>query len=167
MTTYIPFVEKNFGMNDIFVLFLICLFLFLIVIFPKRIPKGSSTLLFLFSVVVASVFDNSIGADNFDYYDILDGPKYTIMDVVAYLLYLPFGYFFYYMYDKYKIRGIKTVAYILAWTLFGMLFEYICISFNLFTYKNGYKYLYSVPIYLFSLTVLLLFVNTIIMEKER
>lgn len=49
---------------------------------------------------MASVLDNSLGGNVIDLYDIMDGPKYTIMDFILYAFYPPFGYFFVYYYKR-------------------------------------------------------------------
>ena len=133
---------------------------------PKRFSLSTSILLCMFSFLTASLFDNSIGATHFDLYDILDGPKYTIMDLIAYFLYLPFGYLFYYFYDKYQISGYKTVGYIILWTIFSIVFEWVCVQFNVFTYKNGYHLIYSATIYLFVLTLYIPFTNYITKKQN-
>lgn len=166
MKDYIPFVEKEFGKNDMFILFVIFAIILLFTILPKRIPKSLTVLLLLYSLAIASLFDNSMGVSNHDYYDILDGPKYTIMDLLAYSIYLPFGYLFYYFYEKYNIHGLKTVGFILVWVVIGLSFEWLCVQFNVFTYKNGYKIIYSAPIYLFALSSLMLFIKYITKDTK-
>jgi hypothetical protein len=108
-----------------------------------------------YGIVLASLFDNTIGAAPFDYYDIMDGPKYTIMDVVAYFVYGPFGYLLIYILEKLKIRGKRVIFYVILWTLFGVAFEWVNVIMGIFSYKNGYQLVYSIPIYLIVQTFLL------------
>jgi hypothetical protein len=97
----------------------------------------------MYPVAAAILCDNSIGYGPFDYYDIMDGPKYTVMDLVAYLLYAPFGYFFIYFYLSLRVRGIGTVFYVLAFSALSVGFEWLCHAVGVFHYKNGYRILYS------------------------
>jgi hypothetical protein len=87
----------------------------------------------------------------------MDGPKYTIMDLFVYLLYGPYGYLLVYFYEKFEIRGLRIVFYIIFWALIGIAFEFINVKMGVFTYKAGYKLAYSFPIYLFIQSFLLLF----------
>ncbi|TYR73145.1 hypothetical protein FZC79_19770 [Rossellomorea vietnamensis] len=101
-------VEERFGLNDIFVISLIIVLYGLI--FTLKSPfrnRMISFLLILWGIVIAGLFDNTLGASPYDYYDIMDGEKYTGMDLVAYLLYGPFGYFFIYIMEKWKIKNIR------------------------------------------------------------
>ncbi|WP_223701161.1 hypothetical protein [Sutcliffiella deserti] len=154
----IPFVEETFNGNDIFVMVSIVLAYFVIFLLPKQFDNAFiSFLLISYGVVSATLFDNTIGASPFDFYDIMDGPKYTIMDIWAYLIYGPYGYAFIYFYEKYKFQGKSLIFYIIVWTCFGMFIEWINVLMNVFTYKAGYKWIFSIPIYLFVQSFCLMF----------
>jgi hypothetical protein len=62
---------------------------------------------------------------------------------------------FLYFYDKWKLSGMKLIAYILAWTGIAILYEWICIINHVLTY-TGWKLLYSIPTYPISAILLLL-----------
>ncbi|MBE4906968.1 hypothetical protein IMZ08_02715 [Bacillus luteolus] len=154
----IPFVENSFGRNDFFIIAAVVVFYGVILILPKLFSNRFVSFLLIFiGILFASLFDSTIGAAPFDFYDIMDGPKYTVMDLFAYLVYGPFGYLFIYYYVKWDINGIKTIFYIALWTLAGILFEWINVKFDVFTYKSGYQLTYSIPIYLLVQTVLVYF----------
>ncbi len=130
-----------------------------IIFFLPRLFKDRflSFLLIFYGITFAGFFDNTIGAAPFDYYDIMDGPKYTIMDLFAYLVYGPYGYLFIYYYEKFHITGKKVIIYIMIWMVIGIVFEWINLKFEVFTYKGGYKLAYSIPIYLAVQSILILF----------
>ncbi|MBM6616292.1 hypothetical protein [Bacillus suaedaesalsae] len=152
----IQFVEKSFNGNDFYILTVIILSYTMIYFLPRLFKNRFITFLLLFyGITVASLFDNTIGATPFDYYDILDGPKYTVMDIVAYLIYGPYGYLFIYFHEKFHVRGKRNIVYIIVWTCIGVLIELLNVKFGVFTYKNGYRWLYSIPIYLYIQSVLL------------
>ncbi|WP_246942832.1 hypothetical protein [Bacillus pinisoli] len=159
MTTgAIPFVEEAFGGNDIFVFVIIALGFMVIWLLPKQFEsRFFSFLIISYGIVWASLFDNTIGAAPFDFYDILDGPKYTIMDVIAYLMYGPYGYFFIYIFDRFHIKGRYVAFYIILWTCFGVAFELVNVMVGVFTYKDGFTWVFSIPIYLFVQSFLLIF----------
>ncbi|TYS18468.1 hypothetical protein FZC78_02710 [Rossellomorea vietnamensis] len=161
-------VEERFGLNDIFVISLIIVLYGLI--FTIKSPfrnRMISFLLIMWGIVVAGLFDNTLGASPYDYYDIMDGEKYTDMDLVAYLLYGPFGYFFIYIMEKWKIKNIRLLLYILAWSLMGIAFEYVNVKVGVFIYKNGYELFFSFPIYLFTQTALVYFYKFIISDGVK
>jgi hypothetical protein len=151
-----PFDEGAFDLNDCFLLSCIAVTYGSMYVLPKRFPLSVTFLLMLFSSTVVSMLDNSIGGNIFDLYDIMDGPAYTIMDFVVYLLYAPAGYFFIYFYDLFRVKGIWTIAYITGWSLFSTLFEWVCLNTEVFHYKNGYMICFSFCIYIASQTAILL-----------
>jgi hypothetical protein len=164
---HIPLFEGQFNTNDFFILSAIVILYFIIYLLPKLfLKKSTSFLLIFYGITVATIFDNSIGAHVFDYYDIMDGKKYTIMDVVAYLVYGPFGYFFIYLYEKYKIKGHWILIYVLTWTIVSLLFELLNVHLGVFTYKNGYKWYFSIPIYLYVQLILLYLYKFMIKEAS-
>ncbi|MDB5053218.1 MAG: hypothetical protein JWM44_1268 [Bacilli bacterium] len=157
MTSYMPFDERAFDLNDCFVLSFIVVAYGFMYILPKRFPLSVTCLLLLFCSTTACMLDNSIGGDIFDLYDIMDGPAYTIMDFVVYFMYAASGYFFIYFYDLFRIRGIGTIGYIAFFSLLSAGFELLCIQVNVFHYKDSYIIYYSFCIYLVSQTGTILF----------
>ncbi|MCA1029697.1 hypothetical protein LCL95_01470 [Bacillus timonensis] len=148
--------DQQFNMNEIIVLLLLSTYL--IVIFaPKRFSVPITLILLLYSLFYGTFFDNLLGIQRINYYDINDKSTYNIYDALLYLAYGPFSYFFIYFYDKYQIRRMKTVFYLLGWSLFGVLFEYTVSRAGVFHYLNGYKPFYSFPIYLFVQITLVMF----------
>jgi len=157
----IPFVEKAFNLNDWFVLGSIAIAYLIITLLPKRFTKAQTVLIYIFCPTTAAMLDNSIGGHIFDFYDIMDGPAYTVMDFVVYFLYAPFGYFFLYFYERLHIHGLKTVVYILIWTFVAVGFESLCWICGVFHYKHGYGIEYSFCVYLGSQTATVLFYHFI------
>jgi hypothetical protein len=167
MTSFMPFDERAFDMNDYFVLICIVIAYGVIHLMPKRFPKSVTLLLLLFSSTLASMLDNSIGGHIFDLYDIMDGPAYTIMDFVVYFMYAPFGYIFIYFYELFRLKGILTVGYIALFSFLSTVFEWVCIKAGVFTYKDSYLIYYSFPIYLFSQSGILLFYKFIMNQQKN
>ncbi|KRF09916.1 hypothetical protein [Paenibacillus sp. Soil787] len=157
MKSYMPFDEGAFDLNDCFLLSCIAVAYGFMYMLPKRFPLSVAFLLMLFSSTVSSMLDNSTGGNIFDLYDIMDGPAYTIMDFVVYLLYAPAGYFFIYFYDRFRVKEIWTIVYITCWSLLSTLFEWVCLNFEVFHYKKGYLICYSFCIYIASQTAIVLF----------
>lgn len=166
MKSFMPFDERAFDLNDYFVLSCIVVAYGFMYILPKRFPSSITYLLLLFSSTCACMLDNSIGGNIFDLYDIMDGPAFTIMDFVVYLLYAPFGYFFIYFYDLFRLKGILTVGYIALISLLSTGFEWVCLKVGVFHYKDSYEIYYSFCIYIFSQTGTVLFYK-FIMDQQK
>lgn len=148
--------EKGFGMNDIFILIVIAVSWSLYFWMPKMYSRQVSVLIFLYSVTVAGIFDNSFGSKPFDFYDIMDGPAYTIMDVAVYFMYPPFGYFFLFLYQKLRVNVRYLLLFISIFTIISVGIEWFFYRMGVFHYKNGYSFIYSGCIYL---VVQLLFIQ--------
>ncbi|TLS52366.1 hypothetical protein FE782_10360 [Paenibacillus antri] len=153
--------EKAFDWNDWFVLGCIAFLYSAVYLMPKRLSKSTMLLIFLFSATFASILDNSIGGHIFDLYDIMDGPAYTVMDFTLYFLYAPFGYFFVYFYDLFRVRGLLRVGYVVLWSGFSVAFELLCSLVGVFHYKDAYGLHYSFSIYLFVQSATIMFYHYI------
>ncbi|QHE51043.1 hypothetical protein [Pontibacillus sp. HMF3514] len=160
-------VEEKFDTNDIYILCFILISYLGLFLLPKLFNKKLDTcLIILYGILSATILDSSIGAHIYDFYDIMDGKHYTIMDAVVYLLYGPFGYFFIYGYKKLHIKGLYTVIYIVAWSLFSLGVDKVNVLMGVFTFKNGYQFFFSFPIYLYVQAFLLLFYKFIIKKSH-
>jgi hypothetical protein len=149
--------ESGFGFNDYCLLGIITITWGIFFFIPKIFSKQITVLIFVYSLTVPSIIDNSFGVKPFDFYDIMDGPKYTGMDLVLYLLYPPYAYFFLFCYKKYCKSDKYIVLFISLATLFSFSFEWLIHQIGIFHYKHGYQIIYSIYFYLISQTILILF----------
>jgi hypothetical protein len=152
-----PFPEV-FDQNEWFVLIVLFLSLVIVYLLPKRMPLSITVLIMIYSFTVARLSDHLLSSPKIDLYNIMDTEKYEFFDLILYLLYAPFGYFFVYIYEKIRVRGYWTVVYILLWSSFGSLFEWVSVYFNIFTYKE-WELKYSFTVYVFTQTLTLLLFN--------
>jgi hypothetical protein len=158
--------DQQFNLNEIFVLIMLSLF-FLLKLLPARFSKKVTILILLYSPFMATIFDNLIGIQRINYYDINDTSFYDVFDVLLYIGYAPIGYIFIYIYDKYFIRKVSTVLYIFIWSLIAVITEFIAEQIGVFHYLNGYTTFISFPIYLFIQVSFILFYHWIVwLEKE-
>jgi hypothetical protein len=146
--------EKAFDLNDWTVIISILITWSTVFLLPRKFSVQYTVLVMLFGLTTASVFDNSLGASTFDYYNIMDGPAYTLMDGAVYLLYPPFAYFFAYIHRSLHINMVGNTLFILVWTLLSVFVENIFTLANVFTYKNGFNLYYSFCIYLVTQSAL-------------
>jgi hypothetical protein len=90
--------------------------------------------------------DFQLSQPPFDLYYANDTKNYGVMDLGNFLLYLPFSYLFAYLFDKWRIRGVITIFYIVGWTLVGIGYESLTVHFHVFTY-TGWELKYSFMVY--------------------
>jgi len=136
----------EFNENEWFVLIACVLSYAVLFLLPKKIPNSLAVLIFVYSFCVARLYDTLIASPWVDFYDIMDTGKYDLFDIILYLLYAPFGYFFIYGYETFNVKGYGIILYILLWSVLGTGFEYVNVIFDVFQYKN-WRLQYSFTVY--------------------
>jgi hypothetical protein len=159
-------VEDKFDLNDYFVIFAVIITWALFFLLPKVLSKQVTILIFLYSLTVSAFFDNSVGADPWDFYDIMDGPDYTVMDVVVYFLYPPFSYLFIFIYKRFKIKDRYLIVYIPCFTAAAIGVEWIYHKMRVFEYKSGNNIFYSICVYLTIQSVLIVFYRYLSLNQK-
>jgi hypothetical protein len=159
-------VEDKFDLNDYFVIIAVLISWGIFFILPKILSKQVIILISLYSLTAAALFDNSMGAAPFDFYDIMDGPDYTVMDVVVYFLYPPFSYVFLFIYKKFQIRDQYLILFILCFTAAAIAVEWVYHKMKVFEYKNGNNIINSVCVYLMIQSVLVLFYRFLVVNEK-
>ncbi len=112
-------------------------------------------MIWLFAIAYVESIDYAIAGTPFRLYYCADNETYEPAAAMIHIfLYPGFVFFFLYLYDRWRIRGKQLVFYILAWTAFSILFEWINVKAGVFTY-TGWKIAYSIPTYPISAAVTL------------
>lgn len=145
----------KFDANEWFILLFMAAAYTVIFLLPRRFPLVVTAVMLLLSDVTAKIADFIIATPPYDLYDITDTPKFDLFDFILWLLYPPFGYLALYIYDKYYIRGTGAAFYVLVCSLLACGFEWLAAQAHVFNYK-GWKLLYSLPVYLFVISLYLL-----------
>lgn len=140
--------DTSFNLNEWFVIGMIVVGIAMILILPKMFPLPAVFLNLMFGVTMALMFDHTIAVPPFDFYDVGDESNYDYFDIFSYLMYAPFGYLFIYFFLRFKVKGFKIILYLIVWTILGLTIEWIAKEVGVFHYKNGYKLIYSISIYL-------------------
>ncbi len=153
MIIYLP---ADFGSNDWFIM--ICLPIIYAIVWrlPSMLPRSISLLVMLFSLSLAKGADNTLGSKPLDLYDTNEMPKFDLTDLLTWGLYPAFGYLFIYAYQHYRIRGYALPIFVLVCALLGTGFEYICVQFGVFAYKE-WILADSFVVYLLSQSLTILF----------
>ncbi len=153
--------DSAFNANEWYVLAMIAGGAILYAAAPKRFTPMQTLYAMLFGVVAGLMFDHTIAVPPFDLYDVGDRSDNTWFDILSYAMYAPFGYFFLYLLERWRIRGAYIMLYIVVWVGISLIVEYVGVLVGLFHYKHGYKLAYSIPIYLFLQSLLILLFRTI------
>ncbi|MGF7036385.1 hypothetical protein J2T17_007448 [Paenibacillus mucilaginosus] len=139
--------DGNEWFSTISLLIMFALVLFL----PRRFPKIVSFVFLVIGSGTALFVDFHFGLPPVDMYDVNDLPLYEWFDLVNFLLYSPFAYVFLYLFDWWKPKGIRITWYVLAWSLAGVAYEWVSVTFfHLYNYGKGWQFGYSFVFYLTS-----------------
>lgn len=166
--TILP-LPKKFDQNEWFIILHIVALVFLLYKLPKRFPPSITILLLMFTMTVARVVDHLIAGPHIDLYDIMDSGDFELFDLLCYLPYAPFGYVFIYLYDKFQLKGIGLILYIVLFSVGSIGFEWVTGSSYISYLKySSWKPIYSVPIYLIvqPCTILFFHLTKSIHEKS-
>lgn len=147
---------KSFDANEWFIITGLIVSYAIVIPLSKKLPVSIFVLVSLFSISCSKIFNATIGVPPFDWYDINDWPNLDFMDILVHLLYPPFAYMFVYLYDRLRIHGINVLFYILAFSSFGIAFEWIGSLCGVFHYKE-WNLWYSFIVYVCHQILLLLF----------
>jgi hypothetical protein len=148
----------HFSSNEWFVLAAATIGLTTVYLLPRRFPIALAAIVWAFNFFLAIVLDHFLAGPIYDMYDIFDSPKYELFDLFTYLVvYPPAAYTLVYLYDKWRLTWLQTVAYILGCVLLTTVLEWLAAKCGVFHYK-GWKLIYSIPsysvIYMINIAVL-------------
>lgn len=147
--------DHQFNANEWFVLVTLVIGFLLFFIIPKRFSVKERIFFLLFGMYSGKFFDHTISIKPFDFYDVNDNSSYQLIDFASYAMFAPFGYFFMYIYDKLQLKKWMVILYILTWSIIAIVIEYIATKLGVYHYKNGYKLLYGLPIYILTQSLLI------------
>lgn len=153
--------------NELYILATIAVALLIMAKLPKKFPAGVTVLIFTFSALIGLTADHILAIPPYDVYDVNDSPNFEVWDFIYYSMYGFFGYFFLYIYQHYRIRGILTIPYIILWSMFSVFYEWVAVQVGIFDFGKGYKMQYSFPIYLYIQTFFIIFFHFVMKEYDK
>lgn len=154
--------DNQFNANDWFGIIGLCLGLFILFIVPSRFPRKLSILFCLCGLTFGTLADHYIGTVPKSSYDTGNTSAFDFADVPTLLMYGPYSYLFFYLYDLLKIKTNLIPLYILSWALVSTFIEWFGILTGVFHYNNGYWLGISFMIYLLVHSFWVIFFNLII-----
>jgi hypothetical protein len=159
--------EKAFNENEWFVIGSIIVLNVVIWFVPKIFSRIEAIGYYIFGIYIGLFYDHTISIKPWDFYDVNDNSSYQFIDFLSYIMYGPYGYFFLYFYVRLKIKGLKTIPYILIWSSFSMLMEWTGLKVGLFHFDKGYKMYWSFPIYLLSQSMMIIFYHLVVRDQKH
>ncbi|KPV42535.1 hypothetical protein AN477_16980 [Alicyclobacillus ferrooxydans] len=156
MTNIITY-DNQFNANEWFVIVALFLGLFVTFKLPSRFSRKLSALYFLCGISFGAFFDLTLGTIPRSFYDIGDSSTYQFVDFLSLLMYGPFSYLFFYLYDFLKLNLKLSPLYILSWTLLSLGTEWLGVQLGVFHYHYGYGLQISFVIYLIVHSLWVLF----------
>jgi hypothetical protein len=158
--------DHHFNLNEWFVIGLTFIGYLLFFILKKRFAWQKNLTFLMLGIFGGHFFDHTISLPPFDFYDVNDSNAYEFMDFLTYFMFGPFSYFFIYYYDKLINDTRYTTLYIMMWSTAAIAFEYLGHMIGLYHYKNGYKFFYSLSIYILFLSIVI-FIFYLVKRSER
>lgn len=113
----------------------------------KYFPPVIVIIIWIWNIGFVATIDYFLLATPFRLYIYGDNPTYEASGALYHLFMYPCAsLLFLYGYDKFQLYGKKTFWYILLWTGFSLLFEWITVKNHALKY-TGWKLYYSIPFY--------------------
>lgn len=159
--------ERSFDANEWFVICSFLVFTCLIFILPKLFTLLESIAYYNFGILFGMFYDHTISVPPWDFYDVNDISSYQAIDFLSYVMYGPYSFFFLYIYKKLQLKGGYNIIYIIIWTSLALLMEWVGLRIELFHYNKGYKFYWSIPIYLIVQTIQLILYHLINSHKLK
>lgn len=160
---------ESFDQNEVILLIMIImayLAYFLMKRKPGNLAPQIRILSLLWGLAIGVLYDFTIGGGQTDFYRVNDLNNYEVTDVIYYLLFAPFGYFFFYFYERLKISKKTFIIYVLVWALFGVAIQWLLTKAGILTLQNGYRLAHSFPIFLFTQTITGIYIQ-MLKSKEQ
>lgn len=143
----------KFSLNEMSLIIFVIIGYSIMFFLPKRLNREVTCLSVLAGLTTGMLFDFTIGGGLLDFYRQNDTNHYELFDVIYYLLFGPFGYFFMYFYNVLRVNKVTFIYYITAWSIIGITVQWLFTQLNILTYQNNYQLSYSFPIFLLIQTL--------------
>lgn len=144
---------ESFDKNEVFLIILNIAAYLVVFLLPKKLTLQMKIFGLLWGFSVGTLFDFTIGGGLVDYYRVNDLNNYEVTDIFYYLLFAPFGYFFFYFYEVFRISKSTFIVYVLTWSLIGVAALWLLTLMDIITFQKGFKLSYSFPVFLVTQTI--------------
>lgn len=145
--------DHQFNMNEWFIVVAIFAGTLMVLWLPRRFPNKTAAVYLACGMFCGFVFDHTLSVLPVSYYVINDTSQFEVMDFFSHVMYAPYSYLFFYLYDLFRIKPRYSLVYILVWAFASFGFERLCTAIGIFHYRHGYSVYYSFEIYLVILSL--------------
>ena len=146
----------TFDWNEWYFILTTAVIILLTIPIRKYFPRVIVIIIWIWNIGFVATIDYFLLATPFKLYIYGDNPTYEASGALYHLFMYPCAsLLFLYGYDKFQLYGKKTFWYILFWTGFSLLFEWITVKNHALTY-TGWKLYYSIPFYPVTAVLLIL-----------
>ncbi|RDI47924.1 hypothetical protein [Falsibacillus pallidus] len=159
--------DNAFNGNEWFTLIIFIGGYAVLFLLPRRFPLQDTFLYVLSGMFIGNFYDHTISIDPWNFYDVNDKSSFEFIDFISYFMYGPFAYYFVYFWDKLNAAPKHIPAYILCWSLFSMLLEYIGHLLGVYHYSKGYRIFYSFSVYPAMQGLIFLLYYFLLHEKKK
>ncbi|MRX73457.1 hypothetical protein GJU40_15035 [Bacillus lacus] len=158
---------EQFDHNEVWLLVMNGIAYFILYLIRNRFSHSTLILSLLWGLSIGTIFDFTLGGGLMDFYRVNDLDRYEGGDVLYYLLFAPFGYFYLYFSEVLKVRGKGVILYILSWALIGLFMQWLFTLTDILTLQRGYKLTYSFPVFLVTQSLTALFIQSLKSKKRK
>lgn len=151
------FFHHDFNTNEWSIIISLIFGIVVVFLLPKRFTKKNTCLYLLCCMFFGFLHDHTLSVLPVSYYEINDSSSFEFMDFLSHAVYAPYSYLFFYLLNLFRIKPRFTLLYILIWAFVSVAFERLFVFLGIFHYQNGYNTYYSFLIYLFVLSLWVLF----------
>lgn len=152
---------QRFNLNEIAFSITFIALTIIIIRLPKRFPLAASILLIAYGTFIGNFCDTILATPPLDLFDVFDSGHYELFDLLIFFGYGCYCYVLIYIYDRLHVKGIINAVFVLLSAAISFCYEYIMLSFKVFTYKS-WTLAYSFTSYLFVILSLVLFYSFIV-----
>lgn len=159
--------DHHFNLNEWFIIIALIVGVFIVYFLPKRFATKTTVVYLMCGIFFGFLFDHTLSVFPVSYYVINDSSTFELMDFLSHVMYGPYSYLFFYLYDYYNIKPHASPLYILVWTFVGVGIERLSVAIGIFHYQHGYTIYYSFVIYLLVYSIWLFLYKLIKYHGER
>ncbi|MEH7106998.1 MULTISPECIES: hypothetical protein [Bacillaceae] len=148
---------NHFNANEWFIVASLCVGTIVVLLLPKRFTKKETAVYLMCGMFFGFFFDHTLSVLPVSFYVINDRGSFELMDFLSHVIYAPYSYLFFYLYDFFRIKPHFSLVYILVWAFLSVGFERFSVIIGIFRYQHGYNIYYSFVIYLLVISFWVLF----------
>lgn len=144
--------DTHFNANEWFIIAGFCVGYLTLLILPKRFPAKVTMVFVLCGIYSGFFYDHSLSVEPVDFYDVNDSSAYQFIDFISYLMFGPWSYLYFYVWDRLDLKYRFAPIGIFLWAAMSWGFEKLALLCHVYHYKNGFELSYSFPIYLVTIS---------------